>query len=597
MNSVRRGGFSVRLTAWVVCSTLSAFAAPAFAGGDAIEWQVAMTPIAPLPVTGAGGESSGEPAPRGQCSQVTQTYSSANFSGGQFIMQAGIVETEIAAVSYTLDPAAFPIVINLIEIIWVQQNATVPTTTAYSVLVWQGTPNLSSPIATYSSDGDILPHIQMPIGTAGVNVQFGIDPSDPEQIVVQNNGSNRFSVGFRIDAHNNPPTSSCSCGLGTLPAICCPPSTSSNAFPSTDQINGLSQPSNNWLFARNCPGATGFCGVAGGWFNFTTPGTPTGDWNIRVTYTPCDCVEPGACCFTSGACTLVQPDVCAGQGGSFQGEGTACSPNPCPQPSGACCRADGDCEGNVLQNNCQGANESFFVNETCANVSCPEPTGACCLSQSCVVTTQADCSTVFSGTYLGDFTPCASASCSGACCFSTNSCLFLTSGDCAQIGGSVFQGIGSICGASNTCPRGACCLPLGTCEADRTPMQCAAAGGDYQGNATSCGTVSCPIPVGACCLSSGGCINGLSPGDCALIPDAFWPGEGTVCPGACVVCGPADGDLNNDSQVDGRDVPAFVTALLGSPSQAQVCAGDFNGSSSLDTGDVDGFIAEVLAAP
>ncbi len=53
-------------------------------------------------------------------------------------------------------------------------------------------------------------------------------------------------------------------------------------------------------------------------------------------------IEVGACCLVDGACTLAVD--AAGCSGVFQGTGTACEPNPCPQPSGACCTlATGAC--------------------------------------------------------------------------------------------------------------------------------------------------------------------------------------------------------------------------------------------------------------
>jgi hypothetical protein len=36
-------------------------------------------------------------------------------------------------------------------------------------------------------------------------------------------------------------------------------------------------------------------------------------------------------------------NACAAHGGTYQGDGTVCEPNLCPQPTGACCYADGSC--------------------------------------------------------------------------------------------------------------------------------------------------------------------------------------------------------------------------------------------------------------
>lgn len=60
-------------------------------------------------------------------------------------------------------------------------------------------------------------------------------------------------------------------------------------------------------------------------------------------------------------------------------------------------------------------------------------------------------------------------------------------------------------------------------------------------------------------------------------------------------CGAATGDMNVDTLVNGDDVQTFVSALLGVPTQPQICAGDFNGNNGLDAGDVDGFVLVLLA--
>jgi len=57
---------------------------------------------------------------------------------------------------------------------------------------------------------------------------------------------------------------------------------------------------------------------------------------LTITYTPP--VSPtGACCLTSGACSVTTLFNCTQLGGTYQGDAAACEPNPCPQPSGACC--------------------------------------------------------------------------------------------------------------------------------------------------------------------------------------------------------------------------------------------------------------------
>ena len=49
---------------------------------------------------------------------------------------------------------------------------------------------------------------------------------------------------------------------------------------------------------------------------------------------------PVACCFVDGSCTLEFPDDCLAAGGNVDGS-ASCNPNPCPPPAiGACCIGD-----------------------------------------------------------------------------------------------------------------------------------------------------------------------------------------------------------------------------------------------------------------
>src|SRR4030095_3889501 len=107
-------------------------------------------------------------------------------------------------------------------------------------------------VETFTSDGIILPHAVIPPGTNGINIQFSVDPQDPEQLFIPDNGSHQFTVAFRIDQHNNQTQNPCSSA----------PPTSSNAFPCVD-TGGLQFASTNWLYGVNC-GAFG-CPPNGGW--------------------------------------------------------------------------------------------------------------------------------------------------------------------------------------------------------------------------------------------------------------------------------------------------------------------------------------------
>jgi hypothetical protein len=155
-----------------------------------------------IPSPDGGSDGGGDTNPRA-CDNVS-THTDAAFDGGSYVVQAGFAETEIAAASYTIPSGSWPIQIVTSEVIVAQQNTISMTTTKWTMLFWSGKPNTGTLVASYSSDGDILPHIVLPQGTQGTNLLFGIDPGDPEQIIINapSDGSNTFSIGFRIDDHN-----------------------------------------------------------------------------------------------------------------------------------------------------------------------------------------------------------------------------------------------------------------------------------------------------------------------------------------------------------------------------------------------------------
>ncbi|MHC4947443.1 MAG: multicopper oxidase family protein, partial [Planctomycetota bacterium] len=100
--------------------------------------------------------------------------------------------------------------------------------------------------------------------------------------------------------------------------------------------------------------------------NGTTGNRPV----LVVDFTPTG--TTGACCFASGACTIVTDALdCTTAGGTYQGDGTVCTPNPCPQPTGACCLPGGTC--NVLTaTDCATANGVYQGDDTsCVPNPCP----------------------------------------------------------------------------------------------------------------------------------------------------------------------------------------------------------------------------------
>ncbi|MBN1512345.1 MAG: hypothetical protein JXB13_10045, partial [Phycisphaerae bacterium] len=192
----------------------------------------------------------------------------------------------------------------------------------------------------------------------------------------------------------------------------------------------------------------------------------------------------GACCFADGSCAIMTVDGCADDGGVYEGDGTACDPNPCPQPEGACCYPDGFC---AVTEEADCAGDWLGAGTDCDPNPCPQPEGACCYSSgSCAVTTEVDCT----GDWQGADTDCDPNPCPqpiGACCYPDGSCALTTAGVCT----GDWLGMGSDCDP-NPCPQplGACCYSDGSCAVTEA-MDCT---GDWQGMGTDCDPNPCPQP-------------------------------------------------------------------------------------------------------
>lgn len=446
---------SSKSTRLLVCALFASMSAAPAALADRGDGSPRFDPL-PILLRGVADLDAvlgGGPPPEGgvaECPQEVKTWSGANFGGGSFTVQAGFSEGEIAAASYAVPADQFPIRIDLTEMIFATSNTNVTTTTKWSVMFWEGTPATGQLVGTFSSDGKIIPHLVIPPGTNGTNIQFMVDPGDPEQIILNNNGSGIISVGYRIDDHNNLPNGPC----GTIP-------TNSNAFPTTD-TNGLQNQANQWLFAINCP-----LGCPAGWKSFNQIISfckPSGEWNIRVTYTGLGCAPPtpGACCLPSGQCNVLDPSACSAAGGTFQGPGVICPDVTCvPTGNVPCCfPATGGCL-TLSFGNCQLAGGvPGPVGQTCAGYTC-FPMGACCKPDgTCAVMSPTECAAA-QGLYQGNGTTCQQVQCpapSGAACFDTGFCLEMTEED-AAVAGVPWMGAGTSCadlndnGVADVCER------------------------------------------------------------------------------------------------------------------------------------------------
>ncbi len=382
----------------------------------------------------------------GSCEPVVVAHTSSDFGPDQYVVQAGFIEDEIAATSFVLPADAFPVRIDLMEFLFATSGAAVETTTTYTVFVWEGTPNSGGPIFSASSDGTILPHLVMPPGTTGVNVQFLVDPNDPEQIWVSDNGSRTVSIGIRIDTHHQPPANQC----------LAPPPPQFNAFPCTD-VDGVQSLTGNWIFVVDC----GIFGCPPGWKRFSDLPSicrPSGDWVQRLTWTPSGCDSIGACCLGSD-CELLDEAECAAAGGVFQGVGTQCSGVDCSEEAPCCFAATGGCIELEVSNCLLAGGVPGPVGATCASHIC-FPEGACCLPDgSCAGGLSPEECAALSGVFQGDGTECSGVDCpepTGAACFPNGFCLVLTQAQ-ANSAGATWQGPGTNCadldgnGTSDAC--------------------------------------------------------------------------------------------------------------------------------------------------
>lgn len=430
----------------ILALPVSAFGHLPPANGDA---PVRVNPIVNVqPLNGSGSVALGG----GPCTNLS-THSDANFQGDEFNLQAGFAEGEIAAAQYVVPPAAFPIKIETMDIVFGTQNANRQTATEWTVFVWDGPPNTGELVAQFSSDGVILQPILVGPGTAGALLSVQVDPGDPEQIFILNNsGTNSFTVGFRIDDHHAGPANPC----GSIPS-------NANAFPVTD-VTGVSQPNRNWLFAINCPLA-----CPAGWHTFGSYPffcQPTGDWVIRAAWSSVNCQQDiGACCLTDGSCVSVTAADCQFLAGQFQGVGATCGQVECPEATEACCFEQGGCLDLSLSDCGVFGGFPQGPGTNCTSTPC-FPEGACCLQDgSCVDGVSPDECEALNGIFQGDRSTCALANCPdpvGACCAANGACLVLTQAQCNQVPGAQWQGGGTTCadgdgsGQADACEQGSC---------------------------------------------------------------------------------------------------------------------------------------------
>ncbi|HMN42665.1 MAG TPA: GEVED domain-containing protein, partial [Phycisphaerales bacterium] len=171
----------------------------------------------------------------------------------------------------------------------------------------------------------------------------------------------------------------------------------------------------------------------------------------------CNPPASGACC-TGSSCSSATAGACLTSGGSYQGDGVSCSPNPCI--TGACCTTALTCS-NAIQSVCLSGSGNIYGgdNTTCGTYTCPTD-GACCADDgTCALTAPAACASP--SIFLGLSSTCSSCVTSTiACCNDTTAaCIFALATTCPS--GSHSTGPGSVC-TPNTCSATAYCSDTAT---------------------------------------------------------------------------------------------------------------------------------------
>ncbi len=322
------------------------------------------------------------------------------------------------------------------------------------------------------------------------------------------------------------------------------------------------------------------------------------------------CSDPGICsgaCCTGETCQFVTQTECSNLSGTFYGYNTTCDPNPCIQPSGACCTPEG-CIADVSGITCATVYSGMWMGP---GSSCSDPNpcvGACCIDDSCQVLDPGECN-LLGGEFLNygsgcDFNPCGPT---GACCTEfpvITICSDMTEEGCAALGSvATFHGVGTYCdnidGNSNGIPdicedlEGACCYSDGSCMM-QTDEDCQLDGGEFKGIGTDCSTPDiCPAPPGLDYL----------PGDANMAAGSWPPNvigadvtylvnyfRAIAAP--CLLDGfYTSGDANGDCSVIGADVTYLVQYFRGA-NELHFCPDyqpSWSGSGDLPTEAPDGW--------
>jgi hypothetical protein len=461
-----------------------------------------------------------------------------------------------------------------------------------------GTPSLTDPIVSYGSLG------------FGINGTLSCPPPAPTGAccrgvdgaceVIPAGGCTRTGDLYQGNNVSCPPDGSCNSQSGACCKVIVDGACQILSYGACAAQGGRFNGFNSTCTPGLCPPILGACCRGGGEHDCVITVQedcvyPDANFAMRQPCEPNFCVW-GACCnLHIGVCQLARGRYCVEIGNRFEGTGTVCDPNPCPQPGACCVPGTGDCwmrgeidciYGDVFLGpgiECQDPNDPNFN-------PCPEPaTGACCNLESgaCTVSPRVGCEGLYPPpdspwVYGGDNTTCTSYPCTplpAACCTVeiNGACELRTRDSCARIGG-LWKGLNSVC-ADTSCADslGACCAntactikvwsqcpewcvftPLQSCLpgwqclpkaacctiwenggcAVVTRQQCNDAGGVYFAAISSCEPGDSPcladtlMNAGSCCYLDGLC-RVATESSCALMGGSTWTANRPCTPDRC----------------------------------------------------------------
>ncbi|MBN1510685.1 MAG: hypothetical protein JXB13_01600 [Phycisphaerae bacterium] len=248
----------------------------------------------------------------------------------------------------------------------------------------------------------------------------------------------------------------------------------------------------------------------------------------------------GACCDAAGVCTEGSQADCVLAGGTWQGIGTDCDPNPCPPVNDNCSGAIAVSDGTPAATGYNCAAGVDEVEASCQSNSNKDIWYAYTATCTGMVSVDTEGSTS-TDTVLSAYDACAGTEI--ACdddSGSGNLSLLTFNGTLGTTyyirAASYSTGCGDINVNISCASLGACCKTDGICE-DTTEADCLA-DPDYltfAGLGTECATTAC---TGACCITGGDCLDG-SYADC-VSTNGFWMGIDTECATTTCPLNPVD---------------------------------------------------------